>query len=132
MSQEALDVVRRAWEAYEEGGLEAELAFHARDAVYEDLPEMADRASYRGPDGFLERNRQWRESWEEFHTRPLEFIDAGDGVVLVPVATAVLGKGSKVPVESGHTWVYDVRDGKIVRERAFRSKAEALDALGLG
>ena len=79
----------------------------------------------------MERNRQWRESWEEFQTRPLEFIDAGDGVVVVPVATTVLGKGSRVPIESGHTWVYDVRDGKIIRERAFRSKAEALEAVGL-
>ena len=52
--------------------------------------------------------------------------------MLVPVATTVLGKGSRVPVESGHIWVYDVRDGKIVRERAFRSKAEALEALGVG
>ena len=132
MSQEHVDVVRQAWTAYAEGGLEAELAFHARDAVYEDLPEMADRGTYRGPDGFMERNRQWRASWEEFHTRPLEFIDAGDGVVLVPVATTVRGKGSRVPVESGHIWVYDVRGGKIVRERAFRSKAEAVEALGVG
>ena len=38
MSQEHVDVVRQAWTAYAEGGLEAELAFHARDAVYEDLP----------------------------------------------------------------------------------------------
>ncbi len=44
MSEEHVDVVRQAWRAYAEGGLEAELAFHARDAVYEDLPEMADRA----------------------------------------------------------------------------------------
>ena len=130
MSQEHVDVVRQAWRAFAEGGLEAELAFHAPDAVYEDLPEMADRASYRGPDGFMERNRQWRESWQEFHTQPLEFVDAGDGVVIVPVATTVLGKGSRVRIESGHTWVYDVRDGKIVRERAFRSKAEALEAVG--
>lgn len=110
--------------------MEAELAFHAADAVYEDLPEMADRAEHRGPEGFIERNRQWRENWEDFETRPLEFIDAGDGVVVVPVATTGRGKGSGVPIESGHTWVYEVRDGKIVRERAFRSKAEALEAVG--
>ena len=131
MSQEHVDVVRQAWRAYAEGGLEAELAFHAPDAVYEDLPEMADRASYRGPEGFIERNRQWRESWEEFHSWPLEFIDAGDGFVLVPVATTLRGKGSRVPIESGHTWAYEVRDGKIVGDRAFRTKAEALEAFGL-
>jgi len=129
MSREHVDGVRQAWSAYAEGGLEAELAFHAPDAVYEDLPEMADRASYRGREGFIERSRQWRESWEEIETRPLEFIDAGDGVVLVPVAATGLGKGSRVPVESRHVWVVEVRDGKIVRERAFRSKAEALQAV---
>ena len=131
MSQEHVDVVRRAWRAYAEGGLEAELAFHAPDAVYEDLPEMADRASYRGREGFIERGRQWGESWEEVHTRPLEFIDAGDGVVVVPVATTGLGKGSGVPIESRHAWVIEVRGGKIVRERAFRSKTEALEAAGM-
>ena len=84
-----MDVVRQAWRAYAEGGLEAELAFH-----------------------------------------PLEFIVAGGGFVLVPVATTLRGKGSRVPIESGHTWVYEVRDGKIVGDRAFRTKAEALEAVG--
>ena len=131
MSQEHVDVVRRAWRAYAEGGLEAELAFHAPDAVYEDLPEMADRASYRGRAGFFSRGRQWGESWEVVHRRPLVFIDAGDGVVVVPVATTGLGKGSGVPIESRHAWVIEVRGGKIVRERAFRSKTEALEAAGM-
>jgi hypothetical protein len=71
------------------------------------------------------------ESCEEFHSRPLEFIDAGNGFVLVPVVTRLRGKGSRVPIESGHTWLYEVRDGKIAGDRAFRTKAEALAALGL-
>ena len=130
MSQENVDVVRRAWRAFAEGGLEAELAFHAADAVYEDLPEMVDRTAYHGREGFVERSRHWRDTWEEVHARPLEFIDAGDGVVLVPVATTGIGKGSGVPIESRHVWLVEVRHGKIVRERAFRSKAEALEAAG--
>ena len=44
--------------------------------------------------------------------------------MLVPVATTLRGK-------SGHPWVYEVRDGKIVGDRAFRTKTEAIEALGL-
>jgi ketosteroid isomerase-like protein len=53
-----------------------------------------------------------------------------DGVVVVVTAIRGHGRGSDAPMEAEASWVYEVRDGLIVRDRAFRSKGEALEAAG--
>jgi ketosteroid isomerase-like protein len=136
VSQENVEVVKAAWYAYREGGLEAALAYYAQDCVAEDYPEMVDRAAaYKGWEGMRRRDQHFRESWGESRAeddfRPLEFIDAGDGEVVVPVAMSVLGRDSGAPLETMMAFVYEVRDRKIVRDRAFTSKEAALEAVGL-
>jgi ketosteroid isomerase-like protein len=116
--------------------MDAALAYYAEDCVAEDFPEMVDReAVYKGWAGMRRRDQHFRESWgesgEEYEFRPLEFIDAGDGVVLVPVTMSVVGRGSGAPLETLMAFAYEVRDGKIVRDRAFTSKEAALQAAGL-
>jgi len=41
------------------------------------------------------------------------------------------GRGSGAPIETAAAFVYEVRDGMIVRDRAFTSRNEALVAAGL-
>jgi ketosteroid isomerase-like protein len=62
---------------------------------------------------------------------PLEFMDAGGDVVVAVIAMRALGRGSDVPVETEVGFVLEVRDGRIVRDRAFTSRSEALEAAGL-
>jgi ketosteroid isomerase-like protein len=136
MSQENVEVVRAAWSAFRDGGMDAVLAYYAEDCVAEDFPEMVDRdAVYKGWAGMRRRDQHFRESWgesgEEYEFRPLEFIDAGNDVVLVPIAMSLVGRGSGAPLETLMAFVYELRDGKIVRDRAFTSKAAALEAVGL-
>ena len=52
-------------------------------------------------------------------------------VVVAVIAMHGRGKGSGAPFDLLPYFVYEVRDGRIVRDRAFTSKAQALEAAGL-
>jgi ketosteroid isomerase-like protein len=130
MSQENVEILRAGWKAFIEGGVDATLGYYAEDCVCEDFPELPDGASYEGHEGLRKRNRQFTESWEDLVFEPVEFIDAGDQIV-VAVAMRGHGRGSDTPMDAAAVFVYEVRDGKIVRDRAFTSRSQALEAAGL-
>ena len=54
----------------------------------------------------------------------------GDDVVVV-LRVAARGTGSGVPIAQQRVWLWTFRDGRAVRAKAFRSKREALEAVGL-
>jgi ketosteroid isomerase-like protein len=130
MSEENVEVVRAAWRAYQERGRDAALEYFAENCVCEDFPELPDRATYTGRDGWLERDRQFRRPWADIVFKPAEFIDAGSEVVVVATMHGH-GKGSSAPMQTTFAFVYEVRDGSVVRDRAFTSRGHALEAVGL-
>lgn len=132
MSEQNVEVVRQGWKAFLEGGIDAALDFFAEDCVYEDWPDSPDRRSYEGREGLRQRTANFAGIWgNDLVYEPVEFIDAGeDGVVTV---TSVRGHGraSGVPIDAQIAFVHEVRDGKIVRDRAFTARSQALKAAGL-
>lgn len=130
MSEENVEVVRKGWKAFLDGGVDATLVYYAENCVCEDFPELPDHATYEGREGVRRRNHQFIESWDDLTFDPVEFLDAGDQVVVVALLHGH-GKGSSTPMDGVAAFVYEVRNGKIARDRAFRSRAEALQAAGL-
>ena len=55
LSQESVEVAFAAWSAYLTRGVDAALEYFAEDVVSEDFPELPDRATYRGRDGWRQR-----------------------------------------------------------------------------
>jgi uncharacterized protein len=131
MSQENVEVVREMWKAYGDRGIDAALDYLAEDCVSEDFPELPDRTTYEGRKGFLDRYRQFADTWGDFVIEPVEFMDVGNGVVVAVCEMRGSGKGSGVPMDAPAAFVYEVRDGNIVRDRPFTSRGEALEAAGL-
>jgi ketosteroid isomerase-like protein len=132
MSQENVELVREAWGAFQTGGIDAALDYYTQDCVCEDWPELPDRSTYEGREGLRERNRQFAEGpWRDLDFEPTDFIDAGEGVVVAVVSLRGHGRGSGVPVDTVAAFVYEVRDGRIARDRAFTSRNQALEAAGL-
>lgn len=123
--------MRRAWQTYVEQGLDHALDYFAEDCEIEDFPEMVDRATYVGRDGIRERTGHFEEAWGNFAMDPVEFIDAGPTQVIAVVALTVEGAESRTPLDGLAAFVYELKEGKIVRDRAFRSKSEAMRAAGL-
>ena len=53
MSEENVEIVRDAWRAFIERGLDGSAGYYAEDSVIEALPEAPDRATRHGREGIL-------------------------------------------------------------------------------
>ena len=126
-----MEIARRGWDAFGKHGVDAALGFYAEDCVCEPVPEQPDHVSYKGREGVRQRLERFAEFWEDFAIEPVELIDAGEDVVIIVARVRGRGKESGVPIEAPAVFVQEFRDGQIVRDRAFLSKAEALEAAGL-
>jgi ketosteroid isomerase-like protein len=131
MSQENVEIVRRAFDAVSRGDLDGMAAELAPDFEYAATGAfVGNRTTSPGAEGF----RGFLESfWEEFDDAQIEIhslIDAGDQVL---TWVTFSGRGTRSGAETGldlwHVW--ELRSGQVVRGRAFTTKAEALEAAGL-
>jgi ketosteroid isomerase-like protein len=130
MSQENVEVARRAYEAFNAGDISAWLPMHSADAEMHDLPTIPDAGVHRG---HVEM-RTWVEgiieTTEYIRFEPQRFIEAGESV-LVPVRASAKGRESGVPVEMSFFHVFEFSDGKISCLWSYVDEAEALEAAGL-
>jgi ketosteroid isomerase-like protein len=131
MSRENVEIVRQMWEDYSERGSDPDLEYFTEDCVMEDFPELPDHAVYEGREGVREIERHFRDMWGELVQEAIEFIDAGDDLVVAVIAMRGQGKGSGAPLNAQAVWVHELRAGKLARMRAFTTKAQALEAAGL-
>ena len=132
---EAEELVRRLFDAHNRGGGDALLDIYDdlfdADAEWKPLivgvVGFPDRVIYRGRAGMERYYRERAEAFAggEVHIRSIE--PNGDAVVVDARSTA-RGRVSGADIEEDITLVYWVRDGKIVRGQAFRSRKDALEA----
>jgi ketosteroid isomerase-like protein len=85
---------------------------------------------YRGLDGLSRYLREWLEPFSEYHVDNLDYIEAGD-CVLVPSRQWGVGAGSGARVELELITLYELRDGRIARVHQYDTMDEALKAAGL-
>jgi ketosteroid isomerase-like protein len=131
MSQENVEIVRRAVEAFDSGELPRILALTHADFVAEVPPDVsAEPDTYRGHDGIRRYISSFQEAMNEIHFEGERFWDAGDNVVVALRLTA-RGRQTAIPVEQRSTGVWTVRAGSLLRIRAYGSRKEALAAVGL-
>ncbi|MGH2973432.1 MAG: nuclear transport factor 2 family protein [Solirubrobacterales bacterium] len=86
--------------------------------------------SYRGLDGLVRYLREWLEPFAEYHVEWLDYIEAGDWVV-VPTRQWGVGDASGARAELELVHAYKLRDGQIVRLDQYDSVEDALQAAGL-
>jgi ketosteroid isomerase-like protein len=132
MSQENVEIVRRAYDAFLRSDRNS-------------ISELVDPDfEFRGTVGGLEEGRIARgeqqfmevfekedlDAWEERRFEPEDFIDAGDCVVVLQREYR-LGRGSGVELETETAVVFEVRGGRVVRIQGYMDRALALEAVGL-
>jgi uncharacterized protein len=93
-----------------------------------DIPDSA--GIWHGPAGVREFFRRWVGAFEDWDFEFGDAIAVGDSVV-VRVHQWGRGKGSGVTVDQEFWQVWTIRNGKVVRFRAYVTEAEALEAVGL-
>ncbi len=84
----------------------------------------------RGPEGFLKFMRGQAEAFERMWIEAEEFLDAGDRVV-IPIRFGGRARHAGLDVEFQVTHLCTYREGKLLRDEIYPTKAEALEAAGL-
>jgi ketosteroid isomerase-like protein len=84
----------------------------------------------RGREGMLRFLQTQAEAFELFVVEPLEFIDAGDRVV-VPVRFGGRARHTGLEIDFSAVHVLTLRDRTLLRIDIYGSKPEALEAVGL-
>jgi ketosteroid isomerase-like protein len=131
MSQENVEVVRHAYEAYNRGDLQGMVADFAPTFEYVSTGAVPGRRDvYRGPEGYQEFVRWLSDEFDDARVEVHELLETGEQV-LAPVTLRGRGKQSHVET-SWDTWhLWTMHDGKVVHGQAFRSRTDALEAAGM-
>ena len=130
MSQENVEMVRRAWEAFESGDIATAYSDVSPDLVTVVCPPLPVAGTYHGPEGLLQVAIDWAEGFDDLVMTPEEFFDAGDHVVVHTLHKS-RGAESGVPVETDIWYIYTFLAGKMVRVTVFNDRDQALEAAGL-
>jgi ketosteroid isomerase-like protein len=130
MSEENVEIVRRCAEAMNRRDLSQLLELFDRDSVYHPRADEPDPSPHVGRDAYEQLVGGFLESFSEISFEIMELIDAGDHVI---ASTVLRGRGSAsgADVSDGYVFVYKLRDGLIVEGWEYRTKEEALEAVGL-
>ena len=132
MSQENVEVVREAWKAYADRGLDAMVEFwdpainwRAAEGAIDDVGEL------HGPVAVRRYIQDWIDTFDDNSVAVEELRDVGDDRVLSIQRLKGRAKLSGIETEVRYALVSTVRDGKVVRAREYLSVEDALKAVGL-
>ena len=132
MSEENVEVVRRSFEAWNAGDLEAIRSVYHDDVVVETGITEFGR-TFEGDDPIRRWVAEVRETWAEVHFDYERIFEGEADDVVVSFYRAIgIGRESGVEVvQRDLTGVYRFRDGLIVSEQVYLDRDEALEAAGL-
>ena len=130
MSEENVEIVRRASDAWNDGEFEAALRLIDPEIEVEVAGGTPVDGIYRGHEGLAKMLSEFWSQFETYRSELIECIPAGDEVFLAVLHRGT-GKGSGAIVEMPGWQVCSVRNGRIVRWRNLKTREEALEAAGL-
>ena len=132
MSQESMEVVRKALQAFVDGGLDAmaefwdpDIHWRAAEGAVDDVGEMHGQVAVR------RYVQDWIDTFDGFSVVVEELRDVGDDRVLGIQRLKGRAKLSGTETDLRYAVVSIVRDGKVVRGREYLSVEDALEAVGL-
>jgi ketosteroid isomerase-like protein len=131
MSQENVNIVRRALEAFQRGDITAAIEAAAPDVEGRMFSAGVAQDVVRGHQGAREQIADFLAAWEEPKLEVREVIDGGDDLVLVRLRWRLRGKASGLETEVEYSAIFTLHEGKIVRYREYASWNKALEAIGL-
>jgi ketosteroid isomerase-like protein len=131
MSQENVERLRTALEAYNREGPEAIISLLDPDVEWiADRSDMG-RVTYRGRDGVRKAFEELNEGFDEMSFEVDELIDADDHIVALGLMIA-RGRSTGIEAKLPLALVFTAgHDGQLIRYESFRNRDEALEAVGL-
>ena len=126
METDNVELVRRLWEAFERGGIDAVLDIVDPDVEWE--PYAGGGVVYRGHEGLRAYMERRAAQGEELEAQLYSAFAKGDAVV-ARGEVRIRGPEGLVTMQPG--WVYEFREGKLVRFRGYPTQDAALRAAGM-
>ena len=129
MSQENVEIMRRAFQALADRGVDGlaeflhpDINWRAMEGAPDDVGEM------QGTEAARRYVEDWFATFDDFKTTPEELLDAADGRVVAVLGVTGRAKLSGITTGIRYAAVYTLRDGKIARVREYADRQEALAA----
>ena len=130
MSQENVEIVQRAFEAFHRRDLETVVDPYDPEVVVDwSRSPGVEAGIYRGHEGVRTLMRSFYDTWDRITVSPEGFIERGEHVV-VPNQACFWGRDG-IKVEAHGVFDHTIRNGRIVELRLYRDRTEALKAVGL-
>jgi ketosteroid isomerase-like protein len=130
MSQENVEVVKRQFNTWSAGDLDAWSEYWDPDAVVVAPRGWPDGGVNRGLDALRRQAQRLRDSWTEARIEIDEIRPAGDRV-LARIRYVTKGAETGLPFETPMAAVFFLEDGRIKRAEYYWEMDEALEAVGL-
>jgi ketosteroid isomerase-like protein len=131
MSQENVELARKAIAAWNRGGPEAAKQFSAEDCEYHDPPTLPDAKVIRGRDAVAAHFAANAASVGEMRFAIREALSIRNDCVLLLMDLEVRGAGSGIDMSGSFAQLVEIANGELWRTRSFLSWEEALEAAGL-
>jgi ketosteroid isomerase-like protein len=123
----AVELVRRALAALNDGDIEGLIAICDRDFELDMSDRVFNPSTYRGHDGIRQFHAEVLDVWDHYTWEPERVQDHGNLVVAL-LRTSGKGRGSGLEVERQTAMIWTVRGGKATSLRFYRDQDRALDA----
>jgi ketosteroid isomerase-like protein len=132
MSQENVELVRRVYELWNRGDLDAAVEMLDQHVVWNAYVHLPDSRPRHGVHEVQQWAGEFAEAWGEIQVQIKRLEEVGDDLVLALVRMTGRGRGSGAAVESGvdgHVWT--VRDRMVAAVRMYQGTEDAFKAVGL-
>ena len=126
MSQENIERVKEGFAAHNRGDVDAMVELYHPECVFETLL----LGTHHGNEAIRLIHAENQKTLSGYGVVPVELIDVGNKVMAVAQMEGT-GPVSQIALDDRFAFVFTFKDGRIVREQAFRNRDEALEAVGL-
>jgi ketosteroid isomerase-like protein len=131
VSDQNVQIARRTFDAIRARDIDGLVELYDPDIEFEPLTGIqVEIGGYRGHAGVRRYFEEITQVWDVMLPHA-DDVRAVDDQVVILGGCAVRGRGSGAISDNPMAWVLTFRDGKVLRHRAYRSREEALDAVGL-
>jgi ketosteroid isomerase-like protein len=131
MSQQDVEIARRAFDAYNRLDVEAMLACVTPDLEwFPSMPSTLETAIYQGREGVERYFQETRGTWNPLLVHAQDFRSVGDRLLVLGHLDGT-GRASGIRTTTPIGMVIEFQEGRIRRVRAYLDHSEAVRVSGL-
>ena len=131
MGTESEDVARRFADAVTSGDREAAVALCHPEIEFSSVLGISGRA-YLGHDGVRQYFDDVESAWDDWTVEVERIVGAEDGRACIVMTMHARGRGSGASLAARTAHIWTLRDGRLLRNQAYRDPEQALLDLSSG